>query len=65
MMGKSRRLNKFIIGGFLLCAFLLACSNRQSESPLFVELQMIDWNGDKPSIDISYNVQWRIYRFTL
>lgn len=54
-MGKSKRLNKFVIGGFLLCAFLLACSNRQAESPLYGEWQMIDWNGERPSLDIFYN----------
>lgn len=48
------REKKYIISSLIvfLCLFLSACSNTQS--PLYGEWQMIDWNGDKPSIDIYY-----------
>lgn len=49
------REKKYIISSLIvfLCLFLSACSNTQSH--LFGEWQMIDWNGDKPSVDIFYN----------
>lgn len=42
---------KYVI--FLSILIIVACSNTQS--PLSGEWQMIDWNGDKPLLDISYN----------
>lgn len=49
------REKKYIISSLIvfLCLFLSACSNTQSPL-LYGEWQMIDWNGDKPLIDIYY-----------
>lgn len=34
---------------------LLACSNSKSKLPIYGEWQMIDWNGEKPALDIYLN----------
>lgn len=42
---------KFLV--FTTMIALLACSNSKSKLPIYGEWQMIDWNGEKPALDIS------------
>lgn len=54
-MAKSNSLNKHIFKLFLIGIVFAACTNKQSELPLYREWQMIDWNEEKPLSDISYH----------